>query len=262
MPPSRPVALITGASSGIGADLARCAAADGFDLVLTARRIPALKAVAERCEKAHGAKVHIIPADLADPTAARVLCAQLRGLRLDVHTLVNNAGFGATGRFAELTLERQLGIIQVNITALTELTHRLLPAMRERRDGGILNVASTAAFLPGPGMAVYYASKAYVLSFTDALHEELRDSGVRVSALCPGPTATEFGEVSGMSSAKVMKQASLIQRSDVVAQDGWNGLQRGDRVVVPSLRNKLLVQALRVLPRALVARVSAELNAS
>ena len=262
MPPSRPVALITGASSGIGADLARCAAADGFDLVLTARRVPALKAVADRCEQAHGVRVHIIPADLADPTAARVLCAQLRGLHLDIHTLVNNAGFGATGRFADLTLERQLGIIQVNITALTELSTACSPPCANAATAASSTSPAPPPSCWDPAWRSTTPAKAYVLSFTDALAEELRDSGVRVSALCPGPTATEFGDVSGMSQAKVMTQASLIQRSEDVALAGWQGLQRGRRIVVPSIRNKLLVQALRLLPRALVARVSAGLNAS
>lgn len=262
MASSRPLALITGASSGIGADLALQAAAGGCDVALVARRVPELKAVAARCEQQHGARTHILHADFGDPTAAKVLCAQLRGLRLQVHTLVNNAGLGATGRFTQLALDRQLNILQVNIAALTELTHRLLPDMLAAHDGAILNVASTAAFLPGPGMAVYYASKAYVLSFSDALAEELTGSGVRVSALCPGPTATEFGDVSGMSNAKVMKQASLIMRSEDVARIGWQGLQRGKRLIVPSVRNKVLVHSLRLLPRALVAKVSAGLNAS
>ncbi|MCC7053701.1 MAG: SDR family oxidoreductase [Gemmatimonadaceae bacterium] len=262
MATDRPLALITGASSGIGAELALCAAADGYDLALVARRIPALTAVAARCERAHGVKTHVIAADLGDPTASRVLAAELRARRLDVHTLVNNAGLGASGQVADLALDRQMSIIQVNIAALTELTRRLLPAMLARGDGAILNVASTAAFLPGPGMAVYYASKAYVLSFTDALGEELRDSGVRVSALCPGPTATEFGDVSGMSKAKIMTQQQLVMRADVVAKLGWDGLVRGDRVVVAGLRNRLLVQALRAAPRAIAARISARLNAS
>ncbi len=262
MPASRPIALITGASSGIGADLAECAAADQFDLVLVARRLSALAAVAQRCERKHGVKITIIQSDLGDPTAARVLVAELRARKLDVHTLINNAGVGANGSVAQLSLETQLHEIQVNVTALTELTRRLLPPMLERGTGAVMNVASTAAFLPGPGMAVYYASKAYVLSFTEALAEELRGTGINVSALCPGPTATEFAAASGMSESKLMKQKGIMMSSADVARIGWDGLLRGKRVVVPGASNKLLIQSLRVVPRAIAARISALLNAS
>ncbi len=262
MPSTRPLCLITGASSGIGADLAICAAADGFDLVLVARRLNALATVAQRCERMHDAKVTIIRSDLGDPTAPRVLAAELRVRKLEVHTLVNNAGLGASGSVASIPLETQLNLIQVNITALTEITRRLLPAMQERGSGAVLNVASTAAFLPGPGMAVYYASKAYVLSFTEALAEELRGTGINVSALCPGPTATEFGAVAGMSDAKLFKQKGLMMSSAAVARAGWEGLLSGERVIVPGVTNKLLTQSLRLSPRRLVARISAYLNAS
>ena len=262
MPSSKPIALITGASSGIGADLAECAAADGFDLVLVARRVNALAVVAQRCERKFNATVSIFPADLGDPTAARVLCAELRARRLDVHTLVNNAGLGASGAVASLSINTQLNMIQVNVTALTELTRRLLTLMIERNTGAILNVASTAAFLPGPGMSVYYASKAYVLSFTEGLAEELKHTDIHVSALCPGPTATEFAAVSGMSDSKLLKQKSIVMSSAAVARAGWDGLLRRERVVVPGLANKLMVQTLRAAPRSLAAKISASLNAS
>ncbi len=262
MAPFRPIALITGASSGIGADLAECAAADQFDLVLVARHVSALADVAQRCERKHGVKITIIQSDLGDPTAARVLVAELRARKLDVHTLINNAGLGASGSVAQLSIESQLNLIQVNITALTELTRRLLPAMLERGTGAVMNVASTAAFLPGPGMAVYYASKAYVLSFTEALAEELRGTGVNVTALCPGPTATEFGAVSGMSASKLFKQRGIMMRSADVARIGWDGLLSGKRIVVPGASNKLMIQSLRLAPRAIAARISALLNAS
>jgi uncharacterized protein len=262
MPSSRPLCLITGASSGIGADLADLAAADGFDLVLVARRLTALAAVAQRCEKKHDAKVHIIQSDLSDSTAPRVLAAELRARKLDIHTLINNAGVGASGSVASLTLEAQMNIIAINITALTELTRRLLPGILERGSGAIMNVASTAAFLPGPGMAVYYASKAYVLSFTEALGEELRGTGIQVCAFCPGPTATEFAAVSGMSETKLFKQKSTVMASAQVAKIGWNGMLAGDRVVIPGLMNNLLNQSLRLAPRAVIARISASLNAS
>jgi short-subunit dehydrogenase len=259
---TRPTCLITGASSGIGADLAECAAADQFDLVLVARRVSALTEVAQRCERKYGVKVIIIHSDLGDPTAARVLVAELRARKLDIHTLINNAGFGANGSVAQLSSEVQLNMIQVNVTTLTDLTRRLLPAMLERGTGAVMNVASTAAFLPGPGMAVYYASKAYVLSFTEALAEELRGTGINVSALCPGPTATEFAAASGMSATKLMKQRAIMMSSADVARIGWDGLLRGKRVVLPGVQNKLLIQSLRMAPRAIAARISALLNAS
>jgi short-subunit dehydrogenase len=262
MTATRLTCLITGASSGIGADLADLAAADGFDLVLVARRVSALRTVAAACERQHGVKVTIIPADLADPTAPRVLGAELRARGLQVHTLVNNAGLGATGPVATLSLETQLNILQVNITALTELTRRLLPMMLERGSGAVLNVASTAAFLPGPNMAVYYASKAYVLSFTEALGEEVRGTGVQVSVLCPGPTATEFASRAGMAANKMFKQRRLMMTSREVARIGWEGLLAGDRVVVAGLTNKLLVTSLRATPRAVAVRISASVNAS
>lgn len=262
MPGPKPICLITGASSGIGADLAICAAADGFDLVLVARRVSALADVAQRCERKHDAKVTIFPADLSDSTAARVLCAELRARKLDVHTLINNAGVGASGAIGAISLEAQLNIIQVNVTALTELTRRLLPSLLERGTGAILNVASTAAFLPGPGMAVYYASKAYVLSFTEALAEELKGTDIHVSALCPGPTATGFAAASGMSASKLLKQKGLMMSSAAVARIGWDGLLRRETVVIPGFANKAMIQSLRAAPRAIAARISALLNAS
>ncbi len=262
MPTPRLTCLITGASSGIGRDLATLAAADNFDLVLVARRGTALRDVAAECERRHGVKVTIIPADLGDPTAARVICAELRARGIEVHTLINNAGVGAGGTVADLPLEAQLNIIQVNITALTELTRRLLPAMIQRGTGAILNVASTAAFLPGPNMAVYYASKAYVLSFTDALGEELRGTSIHVSALCPGPTTTEFASTAGTSALKIFRQRGIVMPSYTVARIGWEGLLSNTRVVIAGLQNRLLRQSLRIVPRALVARLSASLNAS
>jgi len=262
MPTPRLTCLITGASSGIGRDLATLAAADNFDLVLVARRGTALRDVAAECERRHGVKVTIIPADLGDPTAARILCAEVRARGIEVHTLINNAGVGAGGTVADLPLEAQLNIIQVNITALTELTRRLLPAMIQRGTGAILNVASTAAFLPGPNMAVYYASKAYVLSFTDALGEELRGTSIHVSALCPGPTSTEFASTAGTSALKIFRQRGIVMPSYIVARIGWEGLLSNTRVVIAGLQNRLLRQSLRIVPRALVARLSASLNAS
>ena len=189
--------------------------------------------------------------------SARLL-AEIEQRRLHVDCLINNAGFGLVGRFAALPLARQREIIDLNIGALTELTHLVLPGMIERRSGRILNVASTAAFQAGPGFAVYFASKAFVLSFTEALHQELKGKGIKVSALCPGPTATEFGEVAGYRS-KVPVFVSADARS--VCESGLRGLERNQAVIVPGLFNKVTAQSSRFLPRAVIRRVVARLKA-
>src|SRR6185436_6905763 len=186
----RDLALVTGASSGIGADLARELAQGGHDLVLVARGEDKLKALAAELEKAHSIRARVISADLAQPDAAVQLVKQLGGTPIDV--LINNAGYALYGRFAETDAADELRMIQVNIVALTQLAKLLLPGMLARKKGRILNVASTAAFQPGPLMAVYYATKAYVLSFSEALANELQGTGVGVTALCPGPTRTGF----------------------------------------------------------------------
>ncbi|NNG02735.1 MAG: SDR family NAD(P)-dependent oxidoreductase, partial [Inquilinus sp.] len=189
---TRPIALVTGASAGIGAELAARAAADGFDLVLTARRTAPLEALAERLRKRYGAESTIIAADLATARGPAGLLKEIAGRGLAIDVLVNNAGFGAAGRFDMMDAKTVDGMIAVNIAAVTRLARALLPGMLERPRGGVLNVASTAAFQPGPMMAVYYATKSYVLSFSEARWEETRGSGVTVTALCPGPTRTEF----------------------------------------------------------------------
>ena len=184
---SRPVTLITGASAGLGAEFARQCAARGEALALVARRRDRLEALKAEL----GGDVHIFAADLAPPGAAQSLIAELGAEGLSVGTLINNAGFGLAGKFAERPLARQSEMIDLNCRTLVELCHLVLPDMRERGRGAILNVASTAAFQPGPGAAVYFATKAYVLSFSEALHQELKGTPVRVSCLCPGPTQTE-----------------------------------------------------------------------
>ena len=189
--------LITGASSGIGLELAKCFAADGCRMILVSRKADALETLATQLRTEHKVQAQVFTVDLAEPEAPVRLASRLEkaGIRVDV--LVNNAGFGAQGKFAELDLQRQLDMVQVNVTALLHLTGLLLPAMIKRREGGILNVASTAAFQPGPGMGVYYAFKAFVLSFTEAIAEELTGTGLKISALCPGPTVTNFGKAAG-----------------------------------------------------------------
>lgn len=245
--------LITGASAGIGRELALRFAEDGSDLVLVARREDRLEELGEFCRANHGSRVEILARDLSAPRAGWALADDLaeRGLSIDV--LVNNAGFGLNGPVLELDLERQLHMIQLNVTTLTELTGRLLPAMVDRGRGGVLNVASTAGFQPGPRMAIYYATKAYVLSFSEALGEELRGTPIRVSCLCPGPTATEFTQAAEMDDPLLFRLTSASAAR--VARAGLRGFRRGRPLVVPGLSNKLGTLAVRLVPRALVRRV-------
>ncbi len=248
----RAVTLVTGASSGLGAEFARLCAKRGDEVVLAARRKERLNALAAEIGTAH-----VVPIDLARREAPSELVAelQLRGLR--VEALINNAGFGLAGRFADLPLTRQREMLDLNIAALTELTHLVLPPMLEKRQGAILNVASTGAFQTGPGIAVYFASKAYVLSFTEALHQELKGSGIKVSALCPGPTATEFGAVAGVTSERFQKFSADAAR---VAAVGLKGLGRNHAVIIPGLMNKISAQSNRLIPRAAMRRIVASLK--
>ena len=249
----QPVTLITGASSGLGAEFARQCAARGDTLVLVARRRERLMALAEGL----GAKAHVIPLDLSQADAAQRLMAALDERGLQVETLINNAGFGLTGRFAELAMAKQSEMIDLNVRTLTELCHAVLPAMIARGRGGILNVASTAAFQAGPGLAVYFATKAFVLSFTEALHQEVKRSGIKVSALCPGPTRTEFGAVAGVTSKNFDRFSS---DSATVVRAGLRGLDRNDAMVIPGFTNKLSAQSNRFLPRAMMRRIVASLK--
>lgn len=249
----RPVTLITGASAGLGAEFARQCAARGEETVIVARRRDRLEALAKEI----GGKVHVIGADLAATGAASALIAEVGRLGLSVDTLVNNAGFGLTGKFAALPLGRQREMIDLNIGTLTELAHLVLPAMLERGWGRILNVASTGAFQAGPGFGVYFATKAYVLSFTEALHQELKGTGIKVTALCPGPTATEFGEVAGMKSPKF---AALAADAAGVVRAGLQGLDRNKAIVIPGIANKISANTSRFLPRAAMRRIVASLK--
>jgi len=240
---SRPVTLITGASAGLGAEFARQCAGRGEALALVARRRDRLEALKAEL----GGDIHIFAADLSLPGAAQSLVAEVAAEGLTVGTLINNAGFGLAGKFAGLALDRQREMIDLNCGTLTELCHLVLPAMRERGQGAILNIASTAAFQPGPNMAVYYATKAYVLSFTEALHHELQDSGIRVSALCPGPTVSEFSDVADSHSPTLER---MKMPAAPVVRAGLAGLDANKAVVIPGFRNKIGAQASRVLTRA------------
>lgn len=248
-----PVIVITGASAGLGAEFARQLAGRGERLVLVARRTDRLDALASELGNARA-----VALDLGEPGAAGRLLADIADHGERVSTLVNNAGFGLWGRFTELDPDRQGAMIDLNCGALVELSHAVLPAMRERGDGAILNVASTAAFQPGPGMAVYFATKAFVLSFSEALHEELRGSGVRVTALCPGPTATEFGDVAGFKGNGMFDKLSASSRD--VVRAGLAGLARNRAVVIPGLVNKAGAQGHRLLPRALLRKITAAIK--
>jgi short-subunit dehydrogenase len=240
--------LITGASAGLGAEFARQCAKRGEALALVARRRDRLDALKAEL----GGDVHIFAADLALPGAAESLIAELEAEGLSVATLINNAGFGLAGQFAERPLERQREMIDLNIRTLTELCHLVLPAMRAAGKGAILNVASTAAFQPGPNMAVYYATKAYVLSFTEALHHELNGTGIKVSALCPGPTHSEFSDVADSHSPTLER---MKMPAAPVVQAGLEGLDRNKAVVIPGFKNKIGAQASRFLTRAAMRRI-------
>jgi short-subunit dehydrogenase len=248
-------ALITGGSGGIGLALARQFAGHGHDLVLTARRRDALEAVAGTIEGKYGVKVTVIAADLTDPDAPQRLFDEIGIENIDIHFLVNNAGFGLGGEFVDTDINRELEMVQVNIAALMQLTKLFLPAMIKRKSGRILNLASTAAFQPGPLMSVYYASKAFVLSFSEALDEELRNTGVTVTCLCPGATATKFAETAGVGNSKLFASIGGTT-AEQVAQYGYEAMMRGERVAVVGLRNMIMVTAERFAPRKFVTMLS------
>ena len=252
-------ALITGASAGIGVDLAECFAKGGYDLILAARTESALKDVGDRLARSYNVKITPIAADLGLHNAGAKLAAEIaeRGLTVDV--LVNNAGFGHTGAYADTPIDPQLGMVDLNVRVLVELTHIYWKQMLRQKRGGILNVASTAAFQPGPLMSIYYASKAFVLSFTEALWEEARGTGVKVSCLCPGPTTSMFNARAGTDKTRLAKAARPMT-SMAVAQKGYDGFIRNKRVVVTGAQNKLLIGATRVLPRRALLKIVKQLQ--
>jgi short-subunit dehydrogenase len=252
-PGPQPVCLITGASSGIGAALAREFARHGHALVLTARREAELDALAESIAGAGGPRPMVIAADIGAADGIAKLADEIRTRGLEVAILVNNAGFGLLGDAAALDLGKQLAMVDLNARALTDLTLRFLPGITCHK-GGILNVASIAGFLPGPGMAVYHASKAFAVSLTEALHQEMKEDGVRVCALCPGPVPTQFFARAGIPRGYF--PAFLARSADRVAREGYAGFMGGHRVVVPGALNRLITLLPRLLPRGLIAGYS------
>lgn len=247
-------ALITGASSGIGRELAELFAADGADVVLVARSEGKLARLARTLRERYGASARVLRKDLSAPGAGTELFEDLNDAGVRVDVVVNNAGFGARGSVASLEVERQLDMIRVNIEALTALTRLFLPGMLERGRGGVLNVASTAGFQPGPYLAVYYATKAYVLSFTEALAEEVAGSGVTVTCLAPGPTHTGFAAEADMQETRLFRLGAM--GAETVARAGYRGLRAGKVLVVPGPHNRLGAVLVRFAPRALVRKVT------
>ena len=246
-------ALITGASGGIGYELALLFARDGFDCILVARSQDKLQALATRLEREHRVKTLVVAKDLSRASAVDEIYEVVTAAGLAVDVLVNNAGFPVFGLFFETDLQTELEMLQVNVIALTALTKLFLKGMVERRTGRILNLASTAAFLPGPLMAVYYASKAYVLSFSQALANELHGTGVTVTALAPGPTRTGFQERGVMEDSRLV-QGNIADAASV-ALAGYRGLTAGKTLVIPGLTNKTIPWVVRLSPRTLVTRV-------
>jgi len=255
----KPITLITGASAGIGAALADVFADNGHALVLVARRAPQLKALADAIEERGRERPLVLAIDLGRADATAQIEKDLREAGLEPQFVVNNAGFGLVGPAASLDREEQLSMIDLNARVLTDLSLRFTDSLARHR-GGILNVASVAGFLPGPGMAVYHATKAYVLSFSEALHRELKAKGVRVTALCPGPVETEFQARAGMPHDYFPRL--LARSAERVAREGYDALMRGRRVVVPGSDNKVTALLPRLLPRGLVLRLVRRLTRS
>jgi short-subunit dehydrogenase len=250
---ARRTVLVTGASSGIGEALAHCCARDGHDVVLAARSIDKLERLAATLRERHGIQAIAIHADLESIDGARQLHADIRARGLGIDILINNAGYGLYGEFSALPLDAQLAMMQLNMTSLVALSKLFLSDLVERR-GRLMNVASTAAFQPGPYMAVYYATKAFVLSFSEALAEELSESGVGVTAFCPGPTASGFQDKAVMHDSALVKGRRLPGSAEI-AELGWRALLRGQRVYIPGRLNWLMAQSNRFAPRRVVTRV-------
>jgi uncharacterized protein len=250
--------LITGASAGIGRELARCFAEDGSRLALVARSGGALQNLADELRKKHKVDARVFTVDLARPDAPAQLLSQMQTAGFKIDVLVNNAGFGAQGQFAEIPLERQMQMLQLNVTTLTQVTRLLLPGMIERRRGGVLNVASTAAFQAGPYMALYYATKAFVLSLTEALAEELAGTSVSATALCPGPTQSNFFAAADMHTSRLFKLSAMS--AEAVARIGHDAFRKKRVIAIAGFRNQFLAFLVRLAPRIVARRIAGSWN--
>lgn len=248
--------LITGASSGIGLDFAHIFAKEGYNLVLVARSADKLEHLAQEIIKNYSVDCKVIPCDLAKPNAAKEVLNKTKSLGKTIDILINNAGFGVLGNFNEINSKLQAEMIHVNITALTELTHCYLNEMLLNGGGKILNVASTAAFQPGPFMSVYYATKAYVLSFSEALANELKETNIQISVLCPGPTLTGFQATAKIDDSSKIFNSKIAADSQSVAQAGFTGLMNNDVLIIPGVVNKIGVCSVKFLPRKLVTNIT------
>lgn len=254
-------ALITGASSGLGLEMARLFARDGHSLILAARRRALLEQAAkELSEVGPGIRVEVLDIDLGVPDAGTVLFSKVQKLGLRVDFLVNNAGFGSSGEFAQLPLAKELQMIDLNVRTLVELTRLFLPQMIERGEGRVLNVGSMAGFQPGPYMATYYATKAFVNSFSEALHEELRGTGVTCTVLAPGATATEFARSAGAEGSTLFQQSKLVASSAEVAASGYRAMMSGCVLAIPGLLNRIQMQGLRFFPRSVIRKIASKVN--
>jgi len=256
---ARPVALVTGASAGIGAALAREAANDGHDVVLVARRREPMEALAAELKSSTGKEITVIPADLSRPGAAAALMKTVEQRGLAIDTLINNAGLGDTGRFDQENPERIFSMLQVNIIALTELTRLVLPQMVARKRGKVMLVASVAAFQPGPGMSVYYATKSYVLSFGRAIAHELRGTGVTITTLCPGATTSEFAQVANMQGSAIFEGPTVMTAAEV-ARQGYAALKAGRSQIITGLLNRIIAMSTRVTPMAILLMIAGHIN--
>ena len=251
--------LITGASVGIGYELSKIFAKNGYNLVLVSRTKQKLEAIAEELESKHGIQAKVIPKDLSKSIAPQELYDEIASDGIEITVLVNNAGFGLHGKFVDLSIDKQMDLIQLNITSLTMLSKLFGADMVRRRSGRVLNVASTGAFQAGPFMSTYYASKAYVLLFSEGIRNELAQDGVDVSVLCPGPTHTEFGDRAEMNHTKILK-VPWVMTAAKVAEAGFSGLMNRKKIIIPGVMNKILAFSTRLTPRSLLVLILRYLN--
>ncbi len=252
-------ALITGASSGIGLAFCHLLADNGYNLVINSRSEKELKVVARDLEIKYKIIVKILPLDLSNPESAESLYKNLTEENLDIEILINNAGFGASGYFNDLSLDLQTAMLNVNLITLTKLTHLFLQDMLKKNKGKILNVASTAGYLPGPLMAVYYASKAYVLHFSQAVHSELKGKNVTVTALCPGPTSTHFRTRASLDESRLFKYLKVME-PDAVAQIGLEAMNKGKSIIIPGIMNKIGMFIIKFLPKNFISNILKEMH--